>query len=42
MVPRDKFTTISAYTENLERFHISNLTAHLKVLEQIVETHTKD
>jgi hypothetical protein len=37
MVLRGKFTTISDFIENLDLFHISNLMAHLKILEQIIE-----
>ena len=33
-VLRGKFIAISAYLKNMEKAHTSNLTAHLKALEQ--------
>ena len=34
MVVRVKFIALSAFIKNLERAHASDLTAHLKILEQ--------
>lgn len=33
-IVRSKFTVLSPYIKKLKRFHASNLTMHLKVLEQ--------
>ena len=34
VVLRGTFIALNAYIKNVEKFHISNLTAHLKALEQ--------
>ena len=38
-VLREKFIALNAYIKNLEKSHISILTAHLKALEQKKEAH---
>ena len=41
-MPRGKFRVLSAFIKKLERSHTSNITAHLKAIEQKEVTHLRE